>query len=168
MSINFSEAICQTSSNCKLFGLCDDPPPASNHAYIDENDGKKWIAVVVNDNIHNVTFTAIDNCIVITRPDGKPDKRCDGVLTYNSTVIFVELKQRGAIGNAWVTDAEKQLRTTIGHFELEDDAEDYNNKKAYIANSEHPKFKESQTRRMEQFFDDTGYVLRIENRIILQ
>lgn len=168
MSINFSEAACQTFSDLKLFGLCDDPPPASNPAYIDENDGAKWIAVVVNDDRYSVTFTAIDNCIVIKRPDGKPAKRCDGVLTYNSTVTFVELKQRGATGNAWVTDAEKQLRTTIGYFEHEDVAEDYNQKKAYIANSEHPKFKESQARRMEQFFDDTGYVLRIENRIILQ
>lgn len=168
MSINFSEAACQTFSDRKLFGLCDDPPPASNPAYIDENDGAKWIAVVVNDDRHSVTFTAIDNCIVINRPDGKPAKRCDGVLTYNSTVTFVELKQRGTNGNAWVTDAEKQLKTTIGYFEHEDVADDYNKKKAYIANSERPGFKESQARRMEQFFDDTGYVLRIENRIILQ
>lgn len=168
MSINFSEAACQTFSGRKLFGLCDDPPPASNPAYIDENDGAKWIAVVVNEDRYDVTFTAIDNCITIKRPDGKSAKRCDGVLTYNSTVTFVELKQRGAIGNEWVKDAVKQLRTTIGYFELEDDAEDYNKKKAYIANSEHPKFKESQTRRMEQFFEDTGYVLRIENRIIIQ
>jgi hypothetical protein len=168
MSVNFSEAKCQTFSDRKLFGLCDDPPPASNPAYIDETDGAKWIAVVVNEDRYDVTFTAIDNCIVINRPDGKPAKRCDGVLTYNSTVTFVELKQRGAIGNAWVTDAEKQLSATISYFELEDNAEDYNKKKAYIANSEHPKFKESQTRRMGQFYDDTGYVLRIENRIILQ
>lgn len=167
MSINFSEAACQTFSDRKLFGLCDDPPPASNHAYIDENDGAKWIAVVMNDDRYNVTFTAIDNCISINRPDGKHAKRCDGVLNYDSTVTFVELKQRGAIGNAWVTDAEKQLRATIGFFELEDVAGDFSKKKAYIANSEYPKFKESQARRMEQFFDDTGYVLRIENRIIL-
>ncbi|TAD92835.1 MAG: hypothetical protein EAY75_01660 [Bacteroidetes bacterium] len=168
MSINFSEATCQTFSDRKLFGLCDDPPPASNPAYIDENEGAKWIAIVVNEDRYYVTFTAIDNCITIKRPDGKSAKRCDGVLTYNSAVTLVELKQRGAIGNEWVKDAEKQLRATIGYFELGANAEDFNKKKAYIANSEHPKFKESQTRRMEQFFDDTGYVLRIENRIILQ
>ncbi len=167
MSINFFETKCQTFSSRKLFGLCDDPPPASNPAYIDELNGAKWIAVVINKDRIEVTFTAIDNCITIKKPEGEFAKRCDGVLNYNSTVTFVELKQRGAIGNAWVKDAEKQLRTTIGYFELEDEAENYNKKKAYIANSEHPKFKESQTRRMEQFFDDTSYVLRIENRIIL-
>lgn len=171
MSINFFVASCQTHSARKRFGLCDDPPPASNPAYIDETDGSKWIGVVVNEDNnkpkYNVTFTAIDNCITILRPDGKPAKRCDGVLTFDDTVIFVELKQRGAIGNDWVKDAEKQLRMTIKYFEKEDKADDYNHKKAYIANSEHPKFKETQGLRMEKFYDDTGYVLRIENRIIL-
>ncbi len=168
MSINFSEALCQTTSNLKLFGLCDDPPPPHKAAYIDETNGAKWIAVVVNDDKHNVTFTAIDHCIPINRADGKPSKRCDGVLTFNSTVIFVELKEIGGKGNDWVEVAEEQLKITIGHFEAQDDGDKFNQKKAYVANSEHPKFKESQTRRMNQFFVDTGYVLRVENRIILQ
>ncbi len=168
MSINFKVVKCQTNSNNKLFGLCDDPPPASNPAYIDEDDGAKWIAVVVNDEHYSVTFTAIDNCIEVRRTDGTMDKRCDGVLRYDGNVIFVELKVRGALGSAWVKDAEAQLRITIGHFEKTDNAEDFSQKKAYIANSEHPKFKESQIRRMEQFLADTGYILRVENRIILQ
>ncbi|MBY0477668.1 MAG: hypothetical protein K2Q24_08465 [Chitinophagaceae bacterium] len=167
MSINFFEAKCQTFSSNKIFGLCDDPPPASNPAYIDENNGAKWIAVVENDDRYDVTFTAIDHCIDIRRPDRKPAQRCDGVLTYDSTVIFVELKQREAKGNQWVTDAEGQLKTTIGYFENEDEAENFNNKQAYIANSEHPKFKVTQMRRMDQFFTDTGYILRIVNRIKL-
>lgn len=168
MSINFSEALCQTFSDYKIFGLCDDPPPPHKVAYIDENDGRKWIAVVVNEDRNIVTFTAIDHCIEIKRKDGKASKRCDGVLTYNSTVIFVELKQISGKGNDWVKDAEEQLKVTIGHFELEKESENYANKKAYVANSEHPKFKESQTRRMNKFLDDTGYVLRVENRIIIQ
>lgn len=168
MSIIFFNEKCQTFSNRKIFGLCDDPAPNLSPAYIDENDGAKWIAVVENDDRYDVTFTAIDNCTEIRRADGKPAKRCDGVLTYDTTIIFVELKQRGVKGNAWVTDAEEQLKITIGYFELGDEVENYNTKEAYIANSEHPKFKESQMRRMEQFFADTGYVLRIINRIVLK
>jgi hypothetical protein len=168
MSVNFSEKNCQETTNSKLFGLCDDPPPPHKPAYIDENDGSKWVAVVVNEDMYQLTFTAIDHCITINRPDGKPAKRCDGALTYNSTIIFVELKQIGAKGSDWIITAEEQLRTTIGYFELEEDADNYNNKKAYIASSERPKFRVSQAKRMDQFFDDTGYVLRIENRIILQ
>lgn len=167
MSLNFFEKSCQSHSNKKLFGLCDDAPPAINHAYIDEADGKKWIAVVENEYTQELTFTAIDNCIEIKRPDGKMAKRCDGVLTYNSNIIFVELKQRGARGNQWVKDGEQQLRTTISYFEQTDAAEDYSSKKAYIANSEHPKFKSSQALRMDKFLTDTGYVLRVENRIRL-
>lgn len=167
MSINFSQALCQTSSNLKLFGLCDDQPPPHKAAYIDETNGSKWIAVVVNDDKYDVTFTAIDHCIEIYRADGKPSKRCDGVLTFNTTIVFVELKEIGSKGNDWVEVAEEQLKITIGHFEAQENANNFKQKKAYIANSQHPKFKESQTRRMNQFFLDTGYILRVVNRIIL-
>lgn len=167
MSINFFDGKCQTFSNRKIFGLCDDPPPAENPAYIDENDGAKWIAVVENEDLHDVTFTAIDHCITIDRKDGKPAKKCDGVLSYHSTIIFVELKQQDTFRKEWIKEGEKQLRATIGYFEQEDVAEDFNNKQAYIANSDRPKFIETQAGRMNQFFTDTGYVLRIVNRIKL-
>ena len=167
MSIDFKVLICQTNSDKKLFGLCDDPSPARKPAYIDETDGAKWIAVVENDERYDVMFTAIDNCVEIRRADGTMDKRCDGILTYGANVIFVELKKREAWGNAWVRDAELQLRNTIDHFEKTEYAKGFSQKKAYIANSEHPKFKESQTNRMDRFFTDTGYILIIKNRITL-
>ncbi|MFT3678644.1 MAG: hypothetical protein QM791_00140 [Ferruginibacter sp.] len=167
MIINFFEAGCQTFSDRRTFGLCDDPPPARNPAYIDEYNGAIWIAVVENEPGYDVTFTAIDNCITVERPDGTMAQRCDGLLTYNTTAILVELKQRAAKGNQWVTDAESQLRETIVYFEREDESNQFNTKRAYIANSEHPKFKESQMGRMDRFLTDTGYILRIENRIRL-
>ena len=79
----------------------------------------------------------------------------------------MELKERDEKGNKWVKDAEKQLRSTINYFEKSEEAENYKIKKAYIANRDKPKFKESQKERMDQFFLETGYVLRIENRIII-
>jgi hypothetical protein len=167
MNVDFFVPKCQVQSNKKMFGLCDDAPPSNQPAYINETDGNKWIAVVTNEDKHYVTFTAIDKCIEILREDGKDSKRCDGVLTFDDTVIFVELKERAASGNDWVKDAERQLRTTIAHFEKEKTAEAFTKKKAYIANKEHPKFKTSQIRRMEQFAEETSYVLRIENRIKL-
>lgn len=167
MSLNFMDAGCQTHSSRKKFGLCDDPPPAINPAYIDEANGAKWIAVVINEYEYCCTFTAVDNCIDVRKTNGKPDKRCEGILSYNDTVIFVELKQRGAYGTDWVKTAEEQIRITVGHFELTDAAAEFTKKKAYIANSEQPKFKESQTNRMEKFAEETGYILRIVNRIVL-
>ncbi len=168
MSLNFNEINCQTSSHRKIFGLCDDPPPANNPAYIDEENGANWIAVVENESRHQVTFTAIDNCIETLRPDGTMKQRCDGMLTYNSTVIFVELKDRDAEGNAWVEDAIPQLKSSIASFEDTTMSEDFKKKLAYISNKQHPKFKSTQQKRMNAFFDETNYVLRIQGRIELQ
>src|ERR1700733_5706873 len=144
MSLNFFKNSCQGTSDHKLFGLCDDPPPSHDPAYLDEYNGAKWIAIVNNEYRSNITFTAIDNCIEILRSDGKAAQRCDGMLTFGDTVIFVELKERSASGNEWVKDAEKQLMTTISYFEKTEEAEEYPLKKAYIANNQHPKFKATQ------------------------
>jgi len=167
MSVNFCKSKCQTNSNRQTFGLCDDPPPAKNPAYIDELNGSNWIAVVENESQKQITFTAIDNCIEILRSDGKMKQRCDGMLTYNSTVIFVELKDRDAHGNAWVEDAIPQLKSTIEEFEDTEMADNFNKKLAYISNKQHPRFKSTQQRRMDSFFDDTNYVLRVQGRINL-
>ena len=166
MSINFLETSCQTRSNNRKFGLCDDPPPAKRPAYIDEINGENWIAVVDNYYQEDVTFTAIDNCIVFPpKSDGKSFKRCDGVLTYANTVAFVELKQRDEDGSVWVKDAEKQLRISIEKFEQTEAANRFKIKRAYIVNSERPRFRDSQAVRMEKFTDETTYILRIEARI---
>ncbi|MBC7555022.1 MAG: hypothetical protein H7257_13720 [Taibaiella sp.] len=167
MSIDFFTARCSGSSDKRIFGLCDKAHPAKEPAYIDEDNGKDWIAVIENNNRETVQFIAVDHCIDLLKVDGKMDSRCDGMLYYNTTVIFVELKERSGLGNEWVKDGEKQLRATIKHFEQEAEAVNYTFKKAYIANSGHPKFKTTQAGRMEQFLADTGYVLRIENRIAI-
>jgi hypothetical protein len=165
--ISLKNINCQTYSNKKLFGLCDNPHPAKDPAYIDEANGERWIAVVINEPEFDTTFTAVDHCISTRRINGEMDNRCDGILSYNTTVIFVELKERAGTGNDWVTTAEDQLKSSIEYFEKNVDSDDYSLKKAYISNNEHPKFKYTQIRRMEQFQIDTGYTLRIENRIIL-
>lgn len=168
MSFNFDLEACQTYSNKRRFGLCDDPPPINNPAYLDETNGHKWIAEVENDDRYSVCFTAIDNCIEIKRSDNTFEKRCDGMLTYNSTIIFVELKERKGKGNAWVKDAEKQLRATILYFETTNQQDSFVNKKAWIVNSKRPNFEVSQVGRMERFREETGYVLRIDKRIIIE
>lgn len=165
MSVNFNVANCQTISSRKTFGLCDYPPPANNLAYVDEANGANWIAVVENESQQQITFTAIDNCIEILKPNGKMKQRCDGMLTCNATVIFVELKDRDAQGNAWVKDAIPQLKSSIESFEVTDMADNFKKKLAYVSNKQHPKFKSNQQRRMDAFYDDTNYVLRIQGRI---
>lgn len=152
------------SSSKKRFGVCD-PPASEEKAYIAERDGQNWIAVVDNYYRTEVKFVPIDHCIELLRPDGKMDSRCDGCLFYSGTIIFVELKDRSISGSEWIKDAEKQLRQTIMHFEKETVSKAFTVKKAYIANSAKPRFRSGQMMRMERFYAETHYVLRIENTI---
>lgn len=169
MAVDFRKPACVSNTNARKFGLCDNQPPQPKaNAYIDERNGAQWIAIVENEPHFDVTFTAIDNCIDgMKSADGKDEKRCDGMLSFDETIIFIELKQVNMDGRVWIRDAELQLRTTIQYFENELISKSYRIKKAYIANSERPKNRVSQQARMEKFEDETGYVLRIENRIVL-
>ncbi len=95
MPINFFDLHCKFTSTKRKFGLCDE----SASAYIDEearNKNDKWIAEIRNPNEIQVDFYAIDNCIEIKKANGDMESRCDGMLYYNKTLIFVELKNREA------------------------------------------------------------------------
>ncbi|MBO1057617.1 MAG: hypothetical protein HEQ27_14265 [Dolichospermum sp. JUN01] len=164
MSINFFDANCQSQTNQYKFGLCDDPNKDKDPAYIDTVDCSKWIAIVENNQEIEVIFTAIDNCIEILRSDGTMDNRCDGMLTYNNHLIFVELKERN-FRNKWVGKGEEQLKNTINVFIANHDLEIYKSKKAYIANNKKPTFQSSQITRMDKFKDETGFRLIIQNTI---
>ena len=165
MSINFFDTNCQSQTNQPKFGLCDDPPPSENPAYININDSRKWIAIVENNQEINLIFTAIDKCIQILRSDGKMDNRCDGMLTYNNNIIFVELKERKYTNSVWIDDGENQLRKIISVFINNHDLQIFKSKKAYIANSKKPQFQYSHKERMQKFRNNTGFTLSIQNTI---
>jgi len=104
------------------------------------------------------------NCIEILRSDGTMDNRCDGMLTYNKHIIFVELKERN-FRNSWVVKGEKQLKNTINVFIANHDLAIYKFKIAHIANNKQPDFQSSQMIRMERFKNETGFRLIIQNTI---
>lgn len=162
--INFFPKEHITSCSKKRFGVCD-PPASEEKAYIAEDQGENWLAVVNNHYGTQVNFVPIDHCIELLKPDGKMDNRCDGCLFYEKTIIFIELKDRSTKGPGWIKDAEIQLRHTIKHFEDEKESDAFKVKKAYIANNAKPRFQSGQAVRMENFFAETKYVLRIENII---
>ncbi|MDB9454910.1 hypothetical protein [Dolichospermum circinale] len=165
MSINFLKSTCQSQTNQYKFGLCDDPNKDKDPAYIDTVDCSKWIAIVENNQEIEVIFTAIDNCIEILRSDGKMDNRCDGMLTYNNNIIFVELKERKYTNSVWIDEGENQLRKIISVFINNHDLQIFKSKKAYIANSKKPQFQYSHKERMQKFRNDTGFTLIIQNTI---
>jgi hypothetical protein len=164
MSINFFDANYQSQTNQYKFRLCDDPNEDPAYIDTDIDDCSKWIATVENNQEIEVIFTAIDNCIEILRSDGTMDNRCDGMLTYNNHLIFVELKEKNYRNN-WVVKGEKQLKNTINVFIANHDLEIYKSKKAYIANNKKPNFQSSQITRMDKFKDETGFRLIIQNTI---
>jgi hypothetical protein len=159
---SFFDSPKQYISYKKTFGLCDKEPPPHLPAYLDESNGKDWIAVVDNFYQSAIKFVALDNCIKLLKTE-KQDKCCDGMLSYNSTVIFVELTTR--TDSKWRKDKYEQLCVTIKHFEDTKDSDKYKIKRAYIVNNSHPKFKTSYEIQTNRFWKDTGYVLRIQNRI---
>ncbi len=163
MSINFFDANCQSQTNQPKFGLCDDLN--EDPAYIDIDDCSKWIAIVENNQEIEVIFTAIDNCIEILRSNGEMENRCEGMLTYNNHIIFVELKERKYTNSVWIEEGEKQLRKTIAVFVNHNNLAIFKSKKAYIANSKKPQFQYSHKDRMQKFRTDTGFRLSIQNTI---
>ena len=165
-NMSFFDSKYQYISTKRTFGLCDDEPPPHKPAYLDENNGSKWIAIVTNDSQIEVKFVALDHCIKLLKPDGKKEDRCsDGLLEYDSTIIFVELTT--ATHKNWKADKDDQLRITISHFEKTKESSQYEIKKAYIANSNSRILRPSYQARMDKFLNDTGYDLRIENRIVI-
>lgn len=162
MAIDFFNSQCKSSSNKIEFGLCD--KGTQNPSYLDEENKNNWIVIVENKEQKRINFIAIDNCIEILREKGTKDNSCDGMLCYETNVIFVELKD-SKLRNAsdFIKKAALQLRTTIEYFRENYNSANYNIKSAYIANKKtiHRNYIE----RMERFETETGCILRIENRI---
>lgn len=165
MSINYFENNCRTSSNFTKFGLCDDPPPDNNPAYIDETDEAKWLSEVINSHEYQVNFRAIDNCIAVLKADGNLESRCDGFLEFNNKLIFVELKNRES--GKWVKKGREQLTISINRFRVETIDDPKTIIEAYICNSLKPIAHYGQASNIQQFMDDTGLILHCKKQITL-
>ena len=159
MAVNFTDSNCITITDEKVFGICDDPT-LRNPAYLDFVDDTKWIAWVDNDAQKSVTFTAIDHCINVQPTNAE---RCDGMLHYEATLIFVELKER--IGGRWLGKAKDQLQSTIDIYKANEDVNIYDRHYGYVANRQRPYFNAASPALAEQFEDETGFVLIIDHFI---
>ena len=154
MSVNFFETDCKEESrNEKQFGICDDQN--GTKAYTDTTDSTKWIAKVTNVKEIDVSFTAIDNCIIVLK-EGTKDKEssCDGMLTFAHNLYLVELKKQGTGG--WISDAKGQLENTIKLISENHDLSNFRYKKAFACNRKHPSFTVIDTAERKSFFERTG------------
>ncbi len=163
MPIDFFDSKCKTRSNRQSFGLCDDPPPSEEPAYIDEENPEIWIGEVSNPNETEIEFYAVDKCVKIQRADGKDQSRCDGILKYSNKLIFVELKSRRSV--KWFQKGRKQLTITFQAFAENYDLKEFSQIEAQVCNSLKPRAHVGQAVNIQKFMDDTGLILRGEQVI---
>ena len=167
MSVNFFETDCKENSRKeKQFGICDDQN--GTKAYTDLINSTNWIAKVKNDNEINVSFTAIDNCIVVFKEGTKDEESsCDGMLIFDQSLYLVELKKQGTGG--WISDAKGQLENTIKMISENHDLSNFRYKKAFACNRKHPSFTVIDTAERKSFFERTkGFRIDVQAEIIIK
>lgn len=162
MSINFFEPTCQEQGITNaLFGLCDDQN--GKKAYTNVINPTKWIATVKNDNNKNLLFTAIDKCIIKDNEQiGRG--RCDGMLTSDEHLYFVELKNANS---PWQTDAIEQLESTIQFFKTNHNIDAYRYKKAFACNKKKEKFRVIDNEFNIRFYRTYGFRIDIQAEILV-
>ena len=160
--MNFYCPECQeVPINAPLFGLCDDED--GTKAYTNTNDSSRWIAEVKNDKNIQLIFTAIDKCVIKDKEE--PGRgRCDGMLTSQEHIYFVELKNQR---ENWKSDAITQLESTIKFFIANHDITIYRHKKAFACNRRHPRFQEIDNETNLRFFKTYGVRIDVQATIIV-
>lgn len=168
MPIDFFIAKCQTENiSDKEFGICDDEDETKKtQAYVDTTKPENWVAVVKNLSEKSINFTAVDNCVEITRKDGTPDFRCDAMLTNEDHIVFIELKDQMS---GWITHAvDEQLQTTIDNFKANHDISKYKYKRAFACNKKFPNFRVSYKEKMNTFYNKNRIRLNLVRDIVFK
>lgn len=163
MSIDFFETECKEPERSdSLFGICDDQD--GNRAYTNTENIDSWIVKVVNKNKRLISFTAIDNCIIIFK-DGTKDKEssCDGMITFTDSLFLIELKNQGTGG--WITTAIDQLENTIKLLLKKHNLDTIKYKKAFACNKKHPRFSVIDNERNKRFFKNYGFRIDVQATI---
>nr|WP_295877435.1 hypothetical protein [uncultured Chitinophaga sp.] len=160
--MNFFDSKCQESPRDEeLFGICDDQN--GEKAYTNIDDSSKWVATVINKKKVELVFTAIDAC-VITGSEHKDRGRCDGMLTSDEHIFFVELKDQKA---NWREKAINQLESTVQFFLEKNSLMQYRHKKAFACNKQHAHFQEIDQEEQMRWFRTYGVRLDLQAEVIV-
>ncbi|CAD5283814.1 MULTISPECIES: hypothetical protein [unclassified Imperialibacter] len=147
--------------NHSLFGICDDQE--GGKAYTDLDNPDKWIATVRNDKNILLTFAAIDKCVV-KDDELKGVGRCDGMLTSNTHLYLIELKDQV---KKWIPGALEQLESTIKLFIANHDISAFRHKKAFACNKRHRHFEEIDNELNLHFFRTYGFRIDVQVEVII-
>ncbi len=167
MNVDFFKSECCDSTSEIRFGICDEEN--KEPAYIDTDYEENWIAIVLNGEAKKIQFTAIDNCIDVFRKNGDMEKRCDAMLSYDSTLIFVELKTKR---RDWKTEGLNQIEATLQRMIIEDKEYyfGFKKRKAIVANLKNafPAFQSFDSERRAWFNKEYGIRLQFEAQIVIK
>jgi len=144
------------------FGLCDNEDGAA--AFTDVLNKDKWTATIENPEGLALIFTAIDKG-VIKNNEYSGYERCDGMLTSEAYLYFIELKnERGE----WIQKGISQLKSTIKLFNDAHPGADkrFKHKKAYICNKKHPCFHVIDNEQNLKFFKSYCFRLDVQAKIL--
>ncbi|MDR3060213.1 MAG: hypothetical protein LBU84_18990 [Prevotella sp.] len=160
--MNFYCIDCQEQpQSVSIFGLCDDQN--GTKAYTDVINQEQWIATVNNPNNIEITFTAIDKC-VIKNDEERGRGRCDGMLTSDNHIYFIELKDQAS---NWMKHAIEQLESTIQFYMANHDISIYRHKKAFACNKRHRRFQEIDNELNLRFFRTYGVRIDAQADVII-
>ncbi len=167
MIVDFFKPECQKTTNERKFGLYD--AEDNTPVIIKLTDESSWNATVINNERKSVRFTAIDNCIDIVKENGKMDSRCDGMLTYDTTLLLIELKNKRG---SWQTEGLSQIEN-VAKIMIEQIPDYYNGfkrRKAIVANRKYPRpgFRTSNKEIRQRFFTEFKMRIQFESEIIIK
>lgn len=167
MIVNFLESDCKESARTdNLFGICDNQD--GSKAYTSITAERTWIAKVINNSGLDISFTAIDNCIIVLK-EGTKDKEstCDGMLIFQDSLYLVELKKQATGG--WLPIAKAQLCNTINLLHTYHNLSVFKYKKAYACNKKHPYFTVINAAERKAFFEKTnGFRIDAQTEIVIK
>lgn len=161
--MNFFDSACQIGPvSHMLFGICDDQ--TGGKAYITALHTQSWVATVKNGNLRNITFTAIDKC-VIKDDEEKGRSRCDGMLTTTGDreLFLIELKDQIP---PWMPHAFAQLESTIQFLLASHDIERFKIRKAFACNKKRPTFQVIDHELKKRFYDTYRFRLDVQSEIV--
>lgn len=160
--LNFFDPTCQEPPISNgTFGLCDDQK--GGKAYTKLADPDTWVATVVNKNNKEVTFTAIDKCVIKDHQETGRG-RCDGMLTGNSFLYLLELKDGQKATPAQMIS---QLESTIKFLITNHNLTGITHKKAYGSNKKKGTFQEVDNEQNLSFFRKYGFRIDIQASIVI-
>lgn len=164
IKVNFlsQEHRCEGVKRDKLLGICD--PEGEIPAYTTPLHGAdKWNATIENPDCMDILFVPIDKNIPVLRPNGDKEETCDGMILYENSISFVELKDVRVPG--WLSKAISQLERTIEIFCQNHNYKDFKKRRAFAANCRHPQFQCSCRERLQEFKNRTKFTLYPQARI---